>query len=403
MSKEKLNLTVIEKRILENKIGAGNQTLYNICSGDKVLNRLTNSEKDIDILAAQMWLIGRSYAAQPERRYYGTKITLSNSGDGLDTFYDKMAKYLITEQRDNFIKLKNIIKELNEAEKYDKNFNKEERNLITLRKSIEAVLLFNDMAKEAVVDIDKADIKRKISIGMGYLKDIFCKIGKEEINIADKEFITKISNNFICKSQKTLDQNFLKIFIQALKEKTFNNLNDNNKKSSFQKYEKEIILKVNMQLSEPWDDDKIKQYNDLMFDKIKSKARNPYSFSSKFLHFHAPNAVFIKDSITHSNFSYGKDKSTNNFHFSFNDNGKVINSKIVIKKLDIDDYFKRKLGLEYIGEKRLYAMHCIKEYLLLKKIATEFDYQFGKDVYIPRQLDTYMLIANSNLTNTTEN
>lgn len=121
-----VKLTEIEKNILDDEIGAGNRTLYDFCSGDKALYNLTDSTEDIDILAAQMWLIGRSYAAQPERRYYGSKITLNGSGDGLDTFYDKMAENLISEQKDDFKMLQEKIKKLNEAPRYDEVFKGEE-------------------------------------------------------------------------------------------------------------------------------------------------------------------------------------------------------------------------------------------------------------------------------------
>ena len=85
------------------------------------------------------------------------------------------------------------------------------------------------------VDINKSDWEFK-QCGEKTIRIGFCAIpmiGKraaEEILYGRtyssmEDFINKnkISNNFICKSQKTLDQNFLKIFIQALKEKTFNN------------------------------------------------------------------------------------------------------------------------------------------------------------------------------------
>lgn len=392
-----VKLTEIEKNILDDEIGAGNRTLYDFCSGDKALYNLTDSTEDIDILAAQMWLIGRSYAAQPERRYYGSKITLNGSGDGLDTFYDKMAENLISEQKDDFKMLQEKIKKLNEAPRYDEVFKGEEINLTTLKLSIEAVLMFNDMAKKAVFAIDEEDIEGAVKVGIESLKNVILRLNKE-INIDNKDFVTELSKDFIEETKKKnckLDAKFLDLFIKALKEKTDDEIKKNNKKLSSAKRGTSVIEGINEQLKGIWDDNKVEEYKKLMKKKFESKSRNPYSFASKFLHFHAPNSVFIKDTITHNNFSYGKDKDNKDFHFYFSCNEKA--SELVIKEKEIMKYYDDKLGLKYHGDERLYALHCIKEYLLAKEIVTESGFRFKKELYIPRQLDTYMLIANSHL------
>ena len=396
-----VTLTEIEEKILNDKIGAGNRTLYNFCSGDKALNRkLENTYNDIDILAAQMWLIGRSYAAQPERRYYGSKIALTGSGDGLDTFYDKMAKNLISEQKDDFETLQEKIKKLNKAPRYDEDFKDEEINLTTLKLSIEAVLMFNDMAKKAVFAIDKKDIERAANIGIESLKDVIRTLNKA-IDIGNKDVITELSTAFIEETKKKnckLDAKFIDLFIKALKEKTDDEIKKTNKKLSSAKREPLVIERINKQLVgdwDNWDNNKVNEYKKLMYKEFESKSRNPYSFASKILHFHAPNAVFIKDSITHDNFSYGKDKDNNDLHFYFSCNEKA--SELVIEEREIVKYYDDKLGLTYHGDERLYARHCIKEYLLAKKIVTERNFRFNEELYIPRQLDTYMLIANSHL------
>lgn len=393
-----VTLTEIEKNILDDEIGAGNRTLYDFCSGDNALNRkLENTHKDIDILAAQMWLIGRSYAAQPERRYYGSKIILTGSGDGLDSFYDKMAKSLICEQKDDFEALQEKIKKLREAPRYDKDFEVEKINLTTLKLSIEAVLMFNDMAKKAVFAIDEEDIERAVKVGIESLQNVI-QLFNKKINIDNKDFITDLSTAFIEETKKKnckLNAKFLDLFIKALKEKTDDEIKKNNKKLSSAERETLVIKKINELLEGVWDDNKFEEYKKLMKKKFESKSRNPYSFASKFLHFHAPNSVFIKDTITHNNFSYGKDKDNKDFHFYFSCNEKA--SELVIKGREIMEYYDDKLGLTYHGDERLYALHCIKEYLLAKKIVTESNFEFNEKLYIPRQLDTYMLIANSHL------
>lgn len=388
-------LTEIEKNILDDKIGAGNRTLYNLCSGGQALNKLRDTPKHIDILAAQMWLIGRSYAAQPERRYYGSKITLNGSGDGLDTFYDQMAENLISKQKDEFGKLQKIIETLNEENRrYD--IMEEETNLKTLKQSIEAVLMFNNLAKTSVFMVDKKDLETAVDVGIESLNAVIRTINKE-IDIDNKDFVTELSAAFIEETQKNnckLDAKFFDLFIEALGDETDDEIKKNNKKLSSAKRKPLVIEEINNQLGEDWDDNKVKDYKALMYNKFESKSRNPYSFASKFLHFHAPNAVFIKDTITHDNFSHGKDND-DNLHFYFSCNEEA--SELVIEESEINDYYKDKLKLTYKGEERLYARHCIKEYLLAKKIVTESNFRFNEQLYIPRQLDTYMLIANSHL------
>ena len=60
-----------------------------------------------------------------------------------------------------------------------------------------------------------------------------------------------------------------------------------------------------------------------------------------------------------------------------------------------------------IGEKELtdteeeYKTHCVREYLLAKEIHQR-DSAIFKDKYIPRLIDTYVLIANSDFSNNPE-
>ena len=107
------NLLKTENEILKKGNGIGDQVLYKLCEYYHILN--TSKENYIDGLAAQMWLIGRSYAASPERRGYnvlqGTKIEYKISGNGLDDYFDKLANGFVhkfnEESNSNFKSLLN--------------------------------------------------------------------------------------------------------------------------------------------------------------------------------------------------------------------------------------------------------------------------------------------------------
>lgn len=285
MCEKKSELSVPEIKILEKEIGVGNQTLYKLCSGDNALNKLT----DYDVLAAQLWLIGRSYAASPERRYYGQKINWTNSGNGLDTYFDLLAEELLKNRYD---KLKEIATLLADNGAYQLTENPPEYDLNILTNVIDAVLSFNRLLKEAQFSVDNEDL---------------------------------------------------------------------------------IACGTNM-------------------ETLKNNQRNMISFSSKFLHFHFPNTVFIFDSVTKGHFK----GCGNPYEFTFCDNAGNKTSAVKIYKKDVTDLIKLlKLNTSEISDKeKEYVQHCVREYLLAKAIY-KIDNSVFEDKFIPRQIDTYMLIANS--------
>ena len=301
--------------------GLGNDILYDLCKNmplEEIINEksfLWNNNKYLaeEALAGQMWLIGRSYSASPERRNYRIeknknnheKLVLSSSGDGLDTYFDLLANELLKKIRGN----KDLI---NALEKLNCKYNFDEDKLIsdsdkeTLKESINVVLKFNELLKETRFLIDKNDIKDYIN---NKLKDL------SKINIENL-----------------------------------------------------------------WQEDET----------------NALSFCSKFLHFHYPNTVFIWDNITESHFK-GRGKE---LKFKFNnedDESCIIVEKQNVKEILINtfEFDKNYKETEMQKDKKyFYKRHCVREYLLAKAIYNK-DKTIFDNKYIPRIIDTYMLMANT--------
>ena len=163
-----------EKNYFKKNYGLGNDILYNLCNDMplwKIINRneesffkYDNKYSAKEALAAQMWLIGRSYSASPERRNYRIeknknnheKLILGSSGDGLDTYFDLLANELLNKIKgdNDFI---NALNKLN-GKKYNfgNNFEKDADILIA---SVEAVLGLNKLLKDIRYAIDEEDIK----------------------------------------------------------------------------------------------------------------------------------------------------------------------------------------------------------------------------------------------------
>ena len=316
--------------------GVGNRTLYNLCNTYKLpkMEKITYKEikankqklkenfdkKEISGLAAQFWLIGRSYAASPDRRGYGAikdpKIEYTISGNGLDDYFSHLALALFDK---NFIityeKIRDKIEEISEK-KYE--FDDDDYSLIN--EAISTVINLNRLLKEVRFALDEDDLKR---------------------------YIKKHKNQY---------------------RKKYSTSND------------EIIIQNVM--------------ND-----FKQNNKNMLSFCSKFLHFHSPDSIFIMDSITKGHFKgYG-----NPYEFKF----QKMTSKINFKKSQVNEILgKLELNI-IIGDKELtdteeeYKTHCVREYLLAKKIYQQ-DSSIFQGKYIPRLIDTYVLIANSDFSDNPE-
>lgn len=292
-------LSDTEKSIIKERHSVGNDVLYKLCEEHHL------SKKEQDYIAAQMWLIGRSYAASPERRGYkaikGTKIKYNVSGNGLDDYFDKLADKLIeklnSEKYSHFAEPWKNLKTRYTLDISDKDIDK-------LKNSIKAVIELNCLLKESRFELDKDDLETHINDNKE----------KYEVEYPDNT-----------------------------KEKAMEHFENNNK--------------------------------------------NMISFCSKFLHFHFPNTVYIIDGITESHF-----KGKTEYSFKFNG----IPSQIKVQKKYEKELIK-KLNFDNLSEPaNKYVKHCIREYLLATEIYKKDNKAF-ENKYIPRVIDTYMLIANSNM------
>lgn len=140
----------------------GNHILYNMCSD---VNTDINNP---DHLGDMIWLIGRAYAASPERRTYGYEkdkngnlkkntghkwIPLwkaKNADDGKGDYFTNIAKYITTSPK--FSEFKKIVDDSkNAAYIYDGS----ENDIALLCNGIYAVHLFNQLIREASEDYDE--------------------------------------------------------------------------------------------------------------------------------------------------------------------------------------------------------------------------------------------------------
>lgn len=76
----------LEQAIKTNRANSfGNQILYDMCKSGNMLNP--------DELADEIWLIGRSYAASPERRFY-KRVGKLTPGRGTGDYFNHIGSYL---------------------------------------------------------------------------------------------------------------------------------------------------------------------------------------------------------------------------------------------------------------------------------------------------------------------
>ena len=122
----------------------GNQILYDMCEPNK------NPWGEPKRLADKIWLIGRSYAASPERRYYrkkddrgaGKEKDLETRGDGTGKYFRETAAFLCNDGR--YPKLTACLKELSPLR-----FDGTPGDIERLKQGIMCVALFNEMFKAA--------------------------------------------------------------------------------------------------------------------------------------------------------------------------------------------------------------------------------------------------------------
>lgn len=307
MSKDRVELKDIEKDILNRGISVGNEVLYTLCKDYPLLkennSKDMNRERRLQGLAAELWLIGRSYAASPERRDYGEKIEWTNSGNGLDTYFDSLAEKLW--RNEYYGQLKTIVESLENLDRYEFTEVSKEKDNDILVSVITNVLKFNALLKKIRFAVDKDELLNHVG--------------------GDTEKLEVLKNN----------------------------------------------------------------------------QKNMLSFSSKFLHFHFPDVVFIFDTITKEHFKGPRGKH----HFKFeNENGdpegNITFSKEEMNALisDISEmkYCDDSIEIGKYEKAEEYITHCVREYLLAREIKKASPKIFdGENIHIPRLIDTYMLMTNS--------
>ena len=149
--------------INKNSWGYGNEILYYMAKDP-------NDLKDKDKLAGAIWLIGRAYAASPQRRSYGKTKTgkkyknfdgkdvtrpiwpVKTQNDGREGFFDDIAKNTDISCLDTLIKKSNSF-----SYKFDLLINNNSSDKQLLIDSIVAVLSFNKSLRAAIEVFDGVD------------------------------------------------------------------------------------------------------------------------------------------------------------------------------------------------------------------------------------------------------
>lgn len=134
------------KRIYSNGDRYGNIIIYDMCMRSDL-----NNEKQ---LSSKIWLIGRSYAASPERRSYKPSHDIKTASDGLGTFFDAIAKSMV--QETEYKELVKILNKLNgKSYKYD--FGQGDCEL--LKQTIQCVYMLNEIIRKASAKFDGVNNK----------------------------------------------------------------------------------------------------------------------------------------------------------------------------------------------------------------------------------------------------
>ncbi len=141
-----LTLEII--KLSDNQDSFGNQLLYDMCTDNE-----DHPWGDAARLADKIWLIGRSYAASPERRYRGKKEVKApkqeNPGDGTGLYFAEVAVSLCDDSR--YSRLVKMLKLLERPYCFDSGA----EDIDQLQIGIACVSLFNAMIKAASEKFDE--------------------------------------------------------------------------------------------------------------------------------------------------------------------------------------------------------------------------------------------------------
>lgn len=207
--------TDVFNAINEISSSVGNEALYNACAKADL-----NNEND---LCGMMWLIGRSYAASPQRRSYGMSLRLKykgfdkdgkpikrpiwrvrseNSGNG--DFFLELAKNIKNDDGiDTFVSLYKNVKELSQnPNEYDLQINDEgkvcKKDIERLSLSIKCVSILNRLVKRGTEQFDRIPKDHMHSI---------------DSNLLNNDTDPKDNTDYVyCKNQISFSSKFLHFF-----------------------------------------------------------------------------------------------------------------------------------------------------------------------------------------------
>ncbi len=137
----------------------GNEVLYKIAKDPSDL-------KDKDKLEGAIWLIGRAYAASPQRRSYGTTWPVRTQNDGREGFFAEIAETMSKSIKNDAL-LKKFINCYKIESEYE--YNKCDKDIEKLKDSILAVLQFNLILSLALEAFDYVPLNNKFKD-----KNVYC-------------------------------------------------------------------------------------------------------------------------------------------------------------------------------------------------------------------------------------
>lgn len=140
------NFVNLAKNINENNYTYSNEILYAACGGVGVLPpAIAHTPRDLDRFASVMLLVGRAYAASPERRKGAKSVH-----DGMITFFDAVA-YKIVAHSDYLAWRKRVLN----IEKSNYIYDGKQSDRELLEESKKCVVDLNNMLRQAIGDFDE--------------------------------------------------------------------------------------------------------------------------------------------------------------------------------------------------------------------------------------------------------
>lgn len=153
---------VLQSTITTNtKNSFGNRTLYDMCKNGSMMNP--------EELADEIWLIGRSYAASPERRFYKRGGNLT-PGRGTGDYFNHIGSYLTS-----LATFQNLVSKIKTISPL--NFDCSTNDFSTLCLSVQCVEELNELIKAASEDFD-----RKYNKGINFLQTVY----KNQVSFCSK-------------------------------------------------------------------------------------------------------------------------------------------------------------------------------------------------------------------------